>query len=202
MRPSSQMRRRSPCKREKTRLDSVGRAPNSITPRPVDPALRLRTATTDVRFINEVPISKGRSSTAEPRPPKPMMGMQLPPPLPLTRGVTAAQRSLKPSGLGSSPSGSTSFQIIPRWPTRQGSALLMRSIVVRIHFAEPVSSRDENATDGAFRFRRRRPVCEAAVRRRMRWLQGLDIQGVAQLEECRRRKPEAAGSYPATLTNN
>ena len=28
------------------------------------------------------------------------------------------------------------------------------------------------------------------------------MQGVAQLEECRRRKPEAAGSYPATLTNN
>ena len=27
-------------------------------------------------------------------------------------------------------------------------------------------------------------------------------QGVAQLEECRRRKPEAAGSCPATLTNN
>ena len=78
----------------------------------------------------------------------------------------------------------------------------MRLIVVRIHFAEPVSSRDENATDGAFRFRRRRPVCEAAVRRRRRWLQGFDIQGVAQLEECRRRKPEAAGSCPATLTNN
>lgn len=136
MRPSSQMRRRSPCKREKTRLDSVGRAPHSITPRPVDPALRLRTAATDVRFINEVPTfrrlaeqrlqrsvkpssprhpwcesksadqirggsgrmarlrsskpmtrvrfsrpapldSQGRSSTAEPRSPKPMMGMQL-----------------------------------------------------------------------------------------------------------------------------
>lgn len=28
------------------------------------------------------------------------------------------------------------------------------------------------------------------------------MQGVAQLEECRRRKPEAAGSCPATLTNN
>jgi hypothetical protein len=139
--------------------------------------LRLRTATTDVRFINEVPISKGRSSTAEPRPPKPMRGMQLPPPLPLTRGVMAAQRSLKPSGLGSSPSGSTN---IPRWPTRQGSALLMRSIVVRIHFAEPVSSRDENATDGTFRFRRRGPVCEAAVRRRMRWLQGFDNCRIAQ----------------------
>jgi hypothetical protein len=28
------------------------------------------------------------------------------------------------------------------------------------------------------------------------------MQCVAQLEECRRRKPEAAGSCPATLTNN
>ena len=56
MRPSSQMRRHSPCKREKTRLDSVGRAPHSITPRPVDPALRLRTAINGVRFVNEVPI--------------------------------------------------------------------------------------------------------------------------------------------------
>ena len=36
------------------------------------------------------------------------------------------------------------------------------------------SSRDENATDGASRFRRRGHVCEAAVRRRLRRLQGFD----------------------------
>ena len=36
------------------------------------------------------------------------------------------------------------------------------------------SSRDENATDGASRFRRRGHVCEAAVRRRMRRLQGFN----------------------------
>jgi hypothetical protein len=40
--------------------------------------------------------------------------------------------------------------------------------------AQPFSSRDENATDGASRFRRRGHVCEAAVRRRLRRLQGFD----------------------------
>jgi hypothetical protein len=166
MRPSSQMRRRSPCKREKTRLDSVGRAPHSITPRPVDPALRLRTAINGVRFVNEVPILRrlaeqrlqrsvkpssmrppwcesksadqircGSGRMARLRSSKPMTRVRFSRPAPLihkgvvqqvsktddgdatssvlpalTRGVMAAQRSLKPSGLGSSPSGSTSFK--------------------------------------------------------------------------------------------
>ena len=92
------------------------------------------------------------------------------------RGVKAAQRSLKPSGLGSSPSGSITFQVIPRWPMRQGSALLMRSIVVRIHFAEPASSRDENATDGASQFRRRGPRLRSS--------------GPAAQDGCRGSKPD------------
>ncbi len=115
------------------------RRPNSMRVWPNGEAAVFQTDDASSILATRSTVSQGRSSTAEPRSPKPMMGMQLPPPLPaLTRGVMAAQRSLKPSGLGSSPSGSTSFQIIPRWPIRQGSAPLMRSIVVRVHFAEPV----------------------------------------------------------------
>jgi hypothetical protein len=136
---------------------------------------------------------------------------------------------------------------IPRWPMRQGSALLMRLIVVRVHFVEPISderraapsssraptgggcaaaggatnsSRDEIAADGASRSCRRWPRLQGSGPTSHATAAGFLLpcssgseqsadnrqilvrlearqpfrQGVAQLEECRFWKPEAAGS--------
>ena len=185
-RPMGQMGRHAPCKRAMTRFDSVDRAPHLRRGNPA-PGLRILAGTFDSSRRCQT-MNAGLAEWLRPRSTKPLTRVRFsrPAPASMTRGVTAAQRILNPSGLRSNRSGSTTFSAM---------AEQARQRTVNAFDAGPNPARGASFPPGMKVPRTAHPglagdghVCEAAVRRRLaaaagKFLPGCSSDGRAPASE-------------------